>query len=97
MSLSLKTLTSSIRNGKPILVQLIEVVSSVITFFTSDDLTHMVNFPTRISDCNSNSVLLFWMATMAFPPLGNSDHFVVSVSIHFRSNSQQDDLFHSIA
>ena len=34
--------------------------------------------------------------TMAFPPLGNSDH-VVSVSIDSPSNSQQDTLFHRIA
>ena len=36
-------------------------------------------------------------STMAFPPLGNSDHVVVSVSIDFPSNSQQDALFHHIA
>ena len=34
---------------------------------------------------------------IAFPPLGNSDHVVVSVSIDFTSNSQQDSLFHCIA
>ena len=34
---------------------------------------------------------------MAFPPLGNSDHVVVSVSIDFSSNSQWDALFHRIA
>ena len=33
---------------------------------------------------------------MAFPPLGNSDH-VVSVSIDFPTNSQQDAPFHRIA
>ena len=33
----------------------------------------------------------------AFPPLGNCDHVVVSVSIDFPSNSQWDALFHSIA
>ena len=36
-------------------------------------------------------------STMAFPPLGNSDHVVVSISIDFPSNSQQDALFHHIA
>ena len=35
-------------------------------------------------------------STMAFPPLGNSDH-VVSVSIDFPTNSQQDAPFHRIA
>ena len=34
---------------------------------------------------------------MAFPPLGNSDHVVVSVSIDFPLNSQRDAPFHCIA
>ena len=34
---------------------------------------------------------------MAFPPLGNSDHVVVSVSIDFPTNSQQDAPFHRVA
>ena len=34
---------------------------------------------------------------MAFPPLENSDHVVVSVSIDFPSNSQLDVPFHRIA
>ena len=36
-------------------------------------------------------------STTAFPPLGNSDHVVVSISINFPSNSQRDAPFHSIA
>ena len=36
-------------------------------------------------------------STLAFPPLGNSDHVVVSVSIDFTINSKQDALFHGIA
>ena len=35
--------------------------------------------------------------TMAFPPLQNSDHVVVSVSIDFPLNSQGEALFHCIA
>ena len=35
-------------------------------------------------------------STVAFPPLGNYDHVVVSVSIDFPSNSQEDALFHCI-
>ena len=52
------------------------------------------------------TILPFWVyffssdasicSTMAFPPLGNSDH-VVSVSIDFPTNSQQDAPFHCIA
>ena len=34
---------------------------------------------------------------MAFPPLGNSDHVVVSVSIDFPSNLQHDFPLHHIA
>ena len=36
-------------------------------------------------------------STMAFPPLGNSDHVAVSVSFDFPSNSQQNAPFHCIA
>ena len=66
----------------------------------------MVNFPTRIPDCDSHShpLLDFFLSsdasicsTMAFSPLGNSDHVVVSVSIDFPTNSQRDAPFHCIA
>ena len=33
---------------------------------------------------------------MAFSPLGNSDHVVVSISIDFPSNSKEDAMFHRI-
>ena len=75
-------------------------------FSISNDLTQMVNFPTRIPDCDSHSTTLLDLfissypsicSTMAFPPLGNSDHVVVSVSIDFpTTNSQQDAPFHRI-
>ena len=63
-------------------------------------------FTTWIPDCDSHSPALldFFLcsdasicSTMAFPPLGNSDHVVVSVSSDFPSYSQQDALFHCIA
>ena len=66
----------------------------------------MVNFLTRIPDCDSHSPALFYLfvssetsicSTMAFPSLGISDHVVVSVSIDFPSNSRQDAPFHRIA
>ena len=66
----------------------------------------MVNFATRIPDCDSDSPSLLDLflssqasicSTVASPPLGNSDHVFVSVSIDFPSNSQQDALFHCIA
>ena len=66
----------------------------------------MVNFPTQIPDCDSHSPALLDLFissnasicyTMAFPPLGNFDHVVVSVSIEFPSNSHRHAPFHCIA
>ena len=54
--LSLETLTFIIRTGLPILVELIDLVNSVII---SNDLTQMVNFPTW-SQAVIVIVLLFW-------------------------------------
>ena len=34
---------------------------------------------------------------MGFPPLGNSDHVIVSVSIDFPINSKQDTPIHRVA
>ena len=106
MILSLETLTSIIRTGLTILLELIDLVNSVIIFLSQMTLNQMVNFPTRIPDCDSHSPALLDLflfsdtnicSTMPFPPLGNSDHAVVSVSIDFPSNSQQDAPFHRIA
>ena len=56
----------------------------------------MVNLPTWIPDCDSHSLALLGLflssdpsacSAMAFPPLGNSRHVRVSVSIDFPSNS----------
>ena len=94
---------STRRNGLPSLVELIDLVNSVII---SNDLTQMVNIPTQIPDCDSDNPTLLDLflspgasicSTMTFSPLGNSDHVVVSVSIDFPSKSQQDALFHRIA
>ena len=57
MLLPLETLASIIRTDSPILVELIDLVNSVI-IFVSNDLTQMVNFPTRIPDCDSHSPAL---------------------------------------
>ena len=57
----------------------------------------MVNFSSRISDCDSRSsallnLFLFSVPsihyTVAFSPLRNSDHVLVSVSIEFHLNSK---------
>ena len=66
-------------------------------FSISNDLTQIVTFPTPIPDCDSHSPALldFFLSsdasicsTMAFPPLENSDHVVVSVFTDFPTNSQ---------
>ena len=65
----------------------------------------MGNFPTQIPDFDSHSPVLSDLfissdasigSTVAFPPLGNSDYVVVSVSIDFPSNSQRDAPSHII-
>ena len=72
----------------------------------SNDLIQIVNFPTRIPDCDSHSPALLDLflssdasicSSMAYPPLGNSDQVVVSVSIEFPINSKQDTPFHRMA
>ena len=64
-------------------------------FSISSDLTQMVNFPSWILDCDSRNPALLDLFLcsnagicfrMAFLPLGNSDHVIVSVSIRFPSN-----------
>ena len=66
-------------------------------FSISNDLIQIVNFPIWIPDCDSHSPALLDLflssdasicSTMAFPPLGNSDHVVVSISIDFPINSK---------
>ena len=66
----------------------------------------MVNFPTRIPDCDSHSPAILDLfifsdasicSTLAFPPLRKSDRVVVSVSIDLPSNSEQDAPFYHIA
>ena len=59
-----------------------------------------------MTDCHSHSPALLDLfissdgricSTMAFPPLGNSDHVVVLVSIDFSSNTKGDVPFDRIA
>ena len=69
-------------------------------------LLHNENCFDKSLDCDSHSPALLELFlssdasicfTMAFPPLGNSDHVVVSISTDFPSYSQWDALFHCIA
>ena len=58
-------------------------------------------------DCDSQSPALLnlfissdastFCSTIAFPPLGNSDHVIVSLSIDILSYWKQDSPFHYIA
>ena len=84
MCLYLETLTSIMRTGLPILVELIDLANSAKRF--SNNLTQMVNFPTQIPDYDSDCPALLELflssdvsicSTMAFPPLGNSDHIML--------------------
>ena len=77
--------------GLPILVLVIDLVNSVVIFLSQMTLP-MINFPTRIPDCDSHGPPLLDLfissnpsiySTMAFPPLRNSDHVVVSVPLIF--------------
>ena len=104
--LSLETLKAIIRIGLPILVELIDLVYSVIIFLCQMTLlrwlaTFLLGRHTVIV-----TVLLFWIyfssdasiySTMTFPPLRNSGHVVVLVSTDFPSYSQWDAPFHRIA
>ena len=71
-------------------------------YLMTHDLTQMVNFPTQILDCDFHSPTLLGLflssdasicSIMAFPPLVNSDHVIVSVSIDFPSNSKRVSCF----
>ena len=74
-------------------------------FSIANDLTQMVNsFLLESQTCHGPALLDVFISsdasicsTAAFPPSGNSDHVVVSVSIDFPSNLQWDALFHYIA
>ena len=110
MFFSLETLTFIIRTGLPILIELIDLVNTDflndLTQMVNFPSAISDNFPSRISDSDSHSPALLDLflfsdasicSTVAFPPFGNSDHVVVSVSIDFPSYSLHDALFHHIA
>ena len=82
-----------IRTGLPILVELNDLVSFVIIFLSQMTLLRLLTFLLG-SQTVILIVLLFWIyfflssdasicSTMAFPPLGSSDHVFVSLSIGF--------------
>ena len=84
-----------LETSKSILVELIDLVNFVNNFSISNDLTQLVTFPIWITDYDYHSPALLDLilpsdpsicSTKAFPPLENSDHVVVSVSIDYPSN-----------
>ena len=106
MCLSLETLTSIIKTFLTHSGGTDRPGELCYKFSISNDLTQMVNFPTRIPDCDFHSPALLDLdlpsdtsicSTIAFPPLGNSDHVVASVSTDFPTNSKQYVPFHCIA
>ena len=104
MCLSLETLTSIIRTGSTILVELIDLGNSVIIFLSHMTLLRWLNFLLgSLTDSHSPALLDLFLSsdasicsTMTFPPLERSDHVVVSVSIDFLINSKWDAPFHCI-
>ena len=77
-------------------MELIDLMNSVMIFVILNDLTQMVNFPSRTHEpvCLDLFVLSLVLSTVSFPPLQNSDHLVVSVSLDFSSNPKGDIPFH---
>ena len=86
-------------------MELIDLVNSVIIFLSQMTLLKWLAFL-----LGSQTVILMdslldlfltsdasICSTMTFPPLGNSDPVVVSVSINFPSNCQPDSPFQCIA
>ena len=77
----------------------------LIDLVNSAQISSNLNFPSWIPDCDVHSSAhldLFLSShpsicsTMAFHPLGSTDHVFLSVSIDFPSNSERDATFHCI-
>ena len=88
------------------MVELIDLVNSVTIFLCQTNLLRWLTFLLGSQIVILTFVLfldLFFSSdasicsTMAFSPLENSDHVVVSVFINFPSDCQQDALSHCIA
>ena len=82
----------------------INLVNFVLIFVSQVNLLGLLTFLLRpLTDCYSPALLdLFFSSdasicsTIAFPPMGTSDHIVVSISIDFPSDSKRDASFHHI-
>ena len=86
-------------------MELIDLVNAIIIFLSRMTLLRWLTFLLESqTDSHSSALLDLFISSdasiyspTAFPPLINSDYVVVSVSINFPSNSQQDVPFHRIA
>ena len=72
-------------------------------FALSQDLTQIVDFPTRIPDRDDHQPYLLDLficsnpekcSASAHPPLGNSDHLVVCVDVELMVNSTNEHPYH---
>ena len=83
-------------------MELIGLADSAIIFLSQMTLLRWLTFLLGFLTVTCSPALLDFSLSsdysicfmMAFFPLGNSDHAVVSASNDFSSNSQQDALFH---
>ena len=89
--------TSIIRTGQSILVELIDMANSVIIILSQMTLLRWLTFLLRSLTVALTVLLDLFIScdaiicfTIAFPPLGNFDHVVVSVFIKFMSNPIQE-------
>ena len=86
-------------------MELIDLVSTFIIFLSQTTLLRRLKFLLGYLFLTFSYALLDLFissdagicSTMAFPPMGNSDHVVVLVSMDFLSNSIGDAPFHHIA
>ena len=99
---SLETLATIIRTHLPILVELINMVNSVIVFLSQTTLLSQLTFLLQ-SQTVIFIVLLFWISffllTLVFVLQWLSLHWEILIILlpQFPSNSQQDFPFHRIA
>ena len=90
---------SIIRTGLSILVELIDLVNSAIIFLPQITLLRWLTFLLGSQTVILTVLLQYQQLQLqqTFPPLGNSDHVVVSVPIDFPSYSLRDAPFHRFA
>ena len=82
----------------------INLVNFVLIFVSQVNLLGLLTFLLRpLTHCYSPALLDLFLSsdasicsTIAFPPMGTSDHIFVSISIDFPSDSKRDASFHHI-